>query len=110
MEALLALTPIISIAAIMTLLARLPRARFIAGAVVVTFALLGFALVRPELATFYAGPKLASGYLSWVFPAAALALFVVLSVWRRFNQPGVLAFFACIPFSGIVHFLGAWSS
>ena len=102
--------PIVSIAGLMTILARLPRRSFLIGSAVAVSALLAFALFRPEFAVYDVGPKLASGFNSWVFPAAAAVLWLVLSVWRRLHRPGVLAFVACVPISGIVHYMGAWSA
>ena len=110
MELFLLLLPIIGIAAVMTLLARLPGSSFVIGSVIVIISLLVFALFQPELATFNAGPKMASGFSSWAFPAAATVLSLALSIWRRLSRPGVVAFFACVPISGIVHYMGAWSA
>lgn len=110
MEALPLLVPIVGIAAVMTLLARLSRTAFVAWSLAFNGALGLFALLHPTTTTFFAGPLMASGFESVVFPLAAGVLFMVLAAWRRFARPGVLAFLACLPISMAAHYLGAWSA
>jgi len=110
MEASALFLPPLVLSIALLISARSKKSIFIVCSISLIALLILLSYVYPTITVFYKGPKWASGYHSWVFPVAAIALTIVLSVWRYFHKPGFGAALVCLPISLSILYLGTWIS
>jgi hypothetical protein len=102
--------PPLVLSSILLISARSKKSIFIISSVSLIVLLLLLSYLYPTITVSYKGPKWASGYDSWVFPVAAVALTLILSVWRYLHKPGFGAALVCLPICLSILYLGAWVS
>lgn len=110
LEISLAAAPPILLAIVVWWASRFRTSIFLGVATALFAALLAVAVSVGTVAMFNVGPKMASGYHSWVFPSAVALLTVVLWFWRRKKQPGFSALGVSVLLSFVVHLFGFWSA